>query len=173
MSEDLTQKLPTSPDPALAQILSAVHDLSGRMEHLEKKVDERLFDTRPIWEKVLVDIAQLQEGQQRLEVGQQRLEARQQGLEARQRGLEAGQQGLEAGQQGLEAGQQGLEAGQQGLEAGHRRIEEKLEALRDETRTGMRNLKRQFLILNDTFLEVRADYKDLDKRLYQLEEPEP
>jgi len=117
MSEDLTQKLPTSRDPALPQILGVVTNLSGKIESLEKKVEERLYDTRPIWEKVLLDIVQLQEGQHRLE--------------------------------------------------------EKLESLRDETLTGMRNLKRQFGILNDTFLEVRADYKDLDKRLYQLEEPQP
>ncbi len=85
MSDDLTQKLPTSPDPALAQILSAVQDLGtrigsletrlgnlenrfenleNRMGSLEKKVDERLHDTRPIWEKVQADIAQLQEGQE-------------------------------------------------------------------------------------------------------------
>lgn len=78
MSEDLTQKLPTSPDPALAQILSAVQDLvtkvgslenrfgnlETRMDSLEQKVDERLHDTRPIWEKVQADIAQLQEGQE-------------------------------------------------------------------------------------------------------------
>lgn len=59
------------------------------------------------------------------------------------------------------------------LQEGQRRLEDKLEVLRDETRTGLRNLKRQFGILNDTFLEVRADYKDLDKRVYQLEEPQP
>lgn len=85
MSEDLTQKLPTSPDPALAQILSAVQDLGTkvgslenrleslenrfgnletRMDKLETKVEERLYDTRPIWEKVQADIAQLQEGQE-------------------------------------------------------------------------------------------------------------
>ena len=137
MSEDLTQELPTSPDAALSQILGAVQNLSGRMESLEKKVEDRLYDTRPIWEKVLVDITQLQEGQQRLEEGQQR-----------------------------------LEEGQHRLEEGQQRFEEKLETLRDETRTGMRNLKRQFGILNDTFLEVRADYKDLDKRVYELEEPQ-
>ena len=94
MSEDLTQKLPASQDPALAQILSAVQDLGtrlgsvenrlgnledrlGNLENrfgsLEQKVEERLYDTRPIWEKVLVDIAQLQEGQQRLEEGQEAL----------------------------------------------------------------------------------------------------
>jgi hypothetical protein len=38
-------------------------------------------------------------------------------------------------------------------------------------RKGFRDLKRQFSILNDTFLEVRADYKDLDQRVYQIEEP--
>ncbi len=78
MSEDLTQKLPASPDPALAQILSAVQDLGTRlgslenrfgnletrMGNLETKVEERLYDTRPIWEKVQADIAQLQEGQE-------------------------------------------------------------------------------------------------------------
>lgn len=71
MSEDLTQKLPTSPDPALAQILSAVQDLGTRLGILEQKVEERLHDTRPLWEKVQADVAQLQEGQQRLEEGQE------------------------------------------------------------------------------------------------------
>lgn len=85
MSEDLTQKLPTSPDHALAQILSAVQDLGTRLgslenrfgnletriESLEQKVEERLHDTRPIWEKVQADIVHLQEGQQRLEEGQE------------------------------------------------------------------------------------------------------
>jgi septal ring factor EnvC (AmiA/AmiB activator) len=64
MSEDLTQKLPASPDPALAQILSAVQDLGTRLGNLETKVEERLYDTRPIWEKVQADITQLQEGQE-------------------------------------------------------------------------------------------------------------
>ena len=115
MSEDPTKNLPAPQNGALEQILAAVRGLESRLESLESKVEERLYDTRPIWEKVEADIARLQEGQQRLE--------------------------------------------------------EKLEALRDETRTGWRNLKRQFSVLHETFLEVRADYKDLDKRLYRLEEP--
>ena len=64
MSEDLTQKLPTSPDPALAQILSAVEGLGTRLGIIEQQVEERLHDTRPIWEKVQADITQLQEGQE-------------------------------------------------------------------------------------------------------------
>jgi chromosome segregation ATPase len=87
MSEDLTQKLPPSQDGTLAQILTTVQNLSTRMESLEQtvgsldqrfggleqKLEERLYDTRPIWEKVQADIAGLQEGQQSLQEGQDAL----------------------------------------------------------------------------------------------------
>jgi predicted nuclease with TOPRIM domain len=73
MSENLTQKLPHSQDGTLAQILTTVQNLSTRMESLEQKVEERLHDTRPIWEKVQADIAGLQEGQQSLLEGQDAL----------------------------------------------------------------------------------------------------
>ena len=61
MSEDFTQKLPGNGNDS--KILTAI-------KGLEKKVDERLHDTRPIWHRVVADIAQLQAGQQRLEEGQ-------------------------------------------------------------------------------------------------------
>ncbi|HVG36052.1 MAG TPA: hypothetical protein VM911_23575 [Pyrinomonadaceae bacterium] len=94
MSDDLTQNLPTSQDGTLAQILTTVQNLStkieslehrfGSLEHrfdgleqrfggfeerfgtLEQKVEERLYDTRPIWEQVQADILRLQEGQDSL-----------------------------------------------------------------------------------------------------------
>jgi chromosome segregation ATPase len=66
MSDELTQNLPPSQDGTLAQILTAIQNLSTRLESLEQrfvsleqKVEERLYDTRPIWEKVQADIAQL------------------------------------------------------------------------------------------------------------------
>ncbi len=73
MSDDLTQKLPTSQDGTLAQILTTVQNLDTRVQSidtrlgsLEQKVDERLHDTRPIWEKVQADITRLHEGQDAL-----------------------------------------------------------------------------------------------------------
>lgn len=99
MSGDLTQKLPKSDSERLELILTTTQSLGDRFDHLEarfsnvegrignlesrvgeidsrlqgleKKVEERLYDTRPIWHKVVADIAQLQAGQQRLEEGQQ------------------------------------------------------------------------------------------------------
>lgn len=63
MSEDLTKKLPKGDD----RVVSMLQQIDSRLQNLEQKVEERLYDTRPIWEKIIADIARLQEGQTRLE----------------------------------------------------------------------------------------------------------
>ncbi|HEV7860274.1 MAG TPA: hypothetical protein VGO91_16775 [Pyrinomonadaceae bacterium] len=87
MSEDLTQNLHGSQDDALAQILKVVQGLDTRVQSLdakvqsmdnrlgtlEQKVDERLLETRPIWEKVVVDIERLQTNVSQLHEGQETL----------------------------------------------------------------------------------------------------
>jgi len=81
MSEDLTKKLPKNDSEKLTYVVMAVQDLTSRIqaldkrvegldkrvEGLDKRVEERLYDTRPMWEQVVSDVAQLQEGQQRIE----------------------------------------------------------------------------------------------------------
>jgi chromosome segregation ATPase len=113
MSEDRTKKLDEQSNGRFDELFQVVQAMRSELVDLKQTVDARLYDTRPIWEKVEADMAGLQEGQ--------------------------------------------------------RGLSERMEALRDEMRTGFRNLKRQFSILNDTFLEVRADYKDLDNRVHKLE----
>ena len=62
MSEDLTKKLPLSDSEKLTLILTTVEELSVRVE----RVEASRYDTRPIWEKVVADIAHVQEGQDAL-----------------------------------------------------------------------------------------------------------
>ena len=106
MSEDLTKDLPSSNGEKLTQILSTVQRLDSTVERLdstmerfdsrlgslEQKVEVRLYDTRPIWEKVNADIAELQVGQQRLTEGQDHLTEGQhhltEGLQRLEEGLE-------------------------------------------------------------------------------------
>ena len=88
MSEDLTEKLPKNNNDS--KILMAIKDLEKKVDGLEKKVDERLHDTRPIWHKVVADIGELQSGQKRLEEGQKHLEAGQKHLEEGQQALRLG-----------------------------------------------------------------------------------
>ena len=82
MSEDLTKKLTNSDRDNLIltaiqnletyihssfdQLVGWVGNIDSRLKHLEQKVEARLHDTRPIWHKVVADIAQLQEGQNAL-----------------------------------------------------------------------------------------------------------
>jgi uncharacterized phage infection (PIP) family protein YhgE len=94
MSENLTKSLPSSDGEKLTQILSTVQRLDSRLGILEEKVEERLHDTRPIWEKVNADIAKLHAGQQWLTEGQQRLTEGQQRLTEGLQRLEDGQESL-------------------------------------------------------------------------------
>ena len=87
MSEDLTRKLPKNDSDKLDLILTILQNLEGRLQKLEiwvdrfnldfksveqkldaleQKVEERIYDTRPIWHKVVADIALLQNGQDSL-----------------------------------------------------------------------------------------------------------
>jgi hypothetical protein len=82
MSEDLTKKLPKSDSEKLNEILMTVGVMDTRLTALEqkltgleKKVDERLHDTRPIWHRLIAEIGQVQVGQQRLEEGLLKLES--------------------------------------------------------------------------------------------------
>src|SRR5215213_1186879 len=61
MSEDLTAKLPKSDSEKLTLILTSVQGFEDRIQSLEQQVEEKRYDTRPIWEKLVSDIAQLQE----------------------------------------------------------------------------------------------------------------
>ena len=59
MSEDLTDKLPKTDSEKLNIILTTVKSLETRVQRLEQKVDEKRYDTRPLWEKLEADIADL------------------------------------------------------------------------------------------------------------------
>ena len=85
MSEDLTKRLSSSDGEKLTQILTAVQSLDLRVGNVEQKVEERLYDTRPIWEKVQAGLTQIRADMVRLEEGQQRLEQGQEFLRGEMR----------------------------------------------------------------------------------------
>ena len=59
MSEDLTDKLPKTDSEKLNIILTTVKSLENRVQRLEQQADEKRYDTRPLWEKLEADIADL------------------------------------------------------------------------------------------------------------------
>ena len=61
MSDNSTETLHDSHDQKLDQILAGLQDLRTRLEQVETKVDERLRETRPIWEGVHAQLTELKE----------------------------------------------------------------------------------------------------------------
>ena len=61
MSENLTRKLPENSAAELIQMIQAVR---AELSDLRSAVETRIYDTRPIWEKVTGDVAKLIEGQE-------------------------------------------------------------------------------------------------------------
>jgi chromosome segregation ATPase len=83
MSEDLTKRLSDKDEiltviknlesyvrSSIDNLQTSVGSIDARLTRLEQRVEERLHDTRPMWHRVVADIAQLQASVERLEKGQ-------------------------------------------------------------------------------------------------------
>lgn len=64
MNENSVDALNDSRDQRLDQILAAVQTLDVRVERVETKVDERLRETRPMWETVHAQLAEIKQAVQ-------------------------------------------------------------------------------------------------------------
>lgn len=64
MNDNSTDALNGSHDQKLDRILAYIQKLDARVEQVETKVDERLRETRPIWEAVNAQLAELKESVQ-------------------------------------------------------------------------------------------------------------
>lgn len=70
MSEEITRNLPDDPlrlilarldsiDSQLARVDSRLDGIESRLTTVEDKVDKRLVETKPIWERALAEIAEV------------------------------------------------------------------------------------------------------------------
>ena len=160
MSEDLTNKLPGNGSQTLASVVKVVQELTVRVEKLDQKVDERLYDTRPMWEHLATKVDLFQEGLQELRKGQDDLRDE----------LRKGQDDL---RDELRQGQNDL---RDELRKGQADLREELcngiADLRGESRglkTYLRDILRRMSIFNDTLVAIQADYRDIYDRVRGLE----
>jgi chromosome segregation ATPase len=70
---------------------------------------------------------------------------------------------------GLQKGQEELRAGQEELRAGQLELRKCHEELRNDLNTGLRRVERKIEILNDNLLTIKADVRDLGRRVEKLE----
>ena len=152
MSEDLTNKLPKGAD----NVASILLNIDSRLQRLEQKVDERLYDARPIWQKVVADIAQLQGGQRELQEGVRELKE-----DVRE---------LQDGHRELQQGQRELQQGVRQLHEGQQRLEATMASEFCQVNKSILNVFYQIEVLNDTVLNVQVRHRDVDRRVRVLEQ---
>ncbi len=76
---------------------------------------------------------------------------------------------LTAGQEELRQSVQELCSGQDELRKGQDELRKGQEELRTDLRTGLHRVERKIEILNDNFLAIKADIRDLEVRLEKVE----
>lgn len=175
MSDDLTQKLPgdkesipPQDDDRISLLIIAVQSLSTnfqllstdfqevkvRLEALEKTVNVRSLETKPIWERALAEIAET-----RAELGEARAELKAEIAETRAELAETRAE--------LKA-----EIAETRAELKAEIAETKAE-LRSEMKDGFRKLGLKIELLNEDSLTLRGDQKQLDRRVEALESKTP
>lgn len=83
--------------------------------------------------------------------------------------LTTGQEELRQSVQELRAGQEELRQSVQELRKGQEELRKGQVELRTDLRTGLHGVQRKIEILNDNFLTIKADIRDLEVRLEKLE----
>ncbi|MEK6325248.1 MAG: hypothetical protein AABN33_26710 [Acidobacteriota bacterium] len=164
MSKDLTHKLNGSQDEKLDRIISAVQrmetelsSVSTRLDSLETKVEERLKDTRPMWEAVQGQLTELR-SEVKADLGELRSEVK----------ADLGELRSEVKSDLVEL------RSEVKADLGELRTEFKadLEKLRNEMEKGFRRLGHKIALHAHTVEDLHGDLRDHEERLDKLEKIE-
>jgi hypothetical protein len=132
MSEDKTKEMNGSKSFE-ERVFERFERIEGRLVNVEikiSKLEERQYDTKPIWEQVLVAIAEINS---RLASMDGRFDA---------------------------------------MDARFDRVDSRFDKLETDMDDGFRRVARKMEVLNDSFLEMQADQRYLDRRLEKIEAQE-
>ncbi len=167
MNKDKTNGTPQQPSE-IARVITLAQEIKGelsemkhRMTALEEKVEARLHDTRPIWERVIGEIDRLRLGQEELRAGLEELRGGQDQLRS---GLEE----LRAGHAELRAGHAELRAGQDELRAGQESIRAELSVFRIENNQNLKVIEKKFKHVFGDIGELRGEFDLLEERLDKI-----
>ena len=193
MSNDLTQKLPGDKQPntpedddRMSVLIGAVQSLSSdiqevkvRIETLEKTINARSLETKPIWERALAEIAETRgelaetRAELKREIGEVRAELKREIGEVRAELTETRTElKREIGEVRAELAETRAELKREIGEVRAELMETRAE-LKAEMKDGFRKLGSKMEVLNEDLLTLRADQRLLDRRVESLESKTP
>ena len=146
MSEDKTKEMNGSKSFE-ERVFERFERIEGRLVNVEikiSKLEERQYDTKPIWEQVLAAIAEINS---RLASMDGRFDAMDGRFDA-------------------------MDARFDAIDARFDRVDYRFDKLETDMDDGFRRVARKMEVLNDSFLEMQADQRYLDRRLEKIEAQE-
>jgi archaellum component FlaC len=160
--------------------------IEGRLVNVEiriSKLEERQYDTKPIWEQVLAAIVEINTRLDKMDarfdgidVRLDKMDARFDGIDVRLDKMDARFDGIDARLDKMDTRFDGIDARLDKMDARFDGIDarlDKLDARFDkhdaDLGNGFRSVERKMYVLNKYFLKTRADQRYLDDRLEKLE----
>jgi len=161
--------------------------VEGRLSSVEiriGKLEDRQYDTKPIWEKALAAIAEtntamlagFDEFRHQLESINARLDsmdARFDSMDARFDSMDARFESMDARFDSMDARFESVDAGFDSMDAKFEALNDKVEAgsntLHVDLEDGLRGVERKIDVLNKNILELQADQRYVDSRLEKIE----
>jgi len=134
----------------------------GNVEIRITKLETRQYDTKPIWEQVLLALAEINTRLDKMDARLDKMDARLDKMDARLDKMEARLDKMEARLNKMDARLDKMEARLDKMDARF----DKQDTVLDN---GFRSVERKMDVLNKYFLETRADQRYLDDRLEKLE----
>ena len=150
MSKEITAET-NGPRSFEDRVFARFDSLESRIERLEMKQ----YDTKPIWEHMLVAIEHLETKLGSVNIRFDSLEARFDAVEKRFDGVH----------QRFDAVDQHFDAVDQRFDA----VDKRFETLNTDIDNGLRGVERKIDVLNQYILDLRADQRYVDSRLEKIE----
>ncbi|HVF88447.1 MAG TPA: hypothetical protein VNH22_00175 [Blastocatellia bacterium] len=141
---------------------ASLEGVKGRLHTLEKTVSERLYDTRPIWERALAEIVAL-----RSEQGQMHSEAAEMRSELGHGRSEAAEMRSDLSQ--VSSGALGMRSELSQMRSELSQIRSELLQMSLEVRDSLHKFGGKIDLLVDDVFAVRAENKILERRIDNLE----
>jgi chromosome segregation ATPase len=159
MSDDATRNLLSD---RIDQLISLVKNLTdkhtetdARFERLERVLEERLYDTRPIWEALRSQV--------------QGLDRRVGAIESEMTGMRAQIGAIESEMTGMRAEMTGMRAQFTEMLAQMIEMLRHITEMRVETGNGFRSVDRKIGVLGKTLIDMTADIRELQDKVEKIE----
>jgi len=167
MSEDKTKEMNDSKSFE-ERVFERFERIEGRLVNVEikiSKLEARQYDTKPIWEQALAAIGEINS---RLGAIETRLDS----VDGRLGAIETRLDSVDGRLGAIETRLDSVDGRIDSMDARFDRVDARFDKLETDMDDGFRRVAHKLEVLNDSFFEMQADQRYLERRLEKIEAQE-